>query len=179
MNRIIKQIIGGVATLVVGVIFLSVFTVSFVSNNQKKENYVETTATVVDHLYNDEGLSAYIVEYEVDGRKYNKASNSYSSIFTPLGTGIKIYYNEDNPNDAVWGTDINNIIFIIIGIVFTLVGLVFFINSFKAYKAKVEERDNLIKQSMQNNQDTQNNQNVQTNPNNQQIEEINLSDINK
>lgn len=180
MSRIIKLIIEGGVVLIIWGGFLTHYIINYISINQKKEDYVETTATVVDYSYNYEEFSANIVEYEVDGKTYNKTSDSYSYIQTPLGTGIKIYYNPDDPNDAIWATEGGNIIVIIVNGIFLIAVLSVLIRTInKAYKMKKEERDNLIKQSMQNNQYTQNNQNVQTNPNNQQIEEINLSDINK
>ena len=127
--------------LIFGLIFLAVgIGVLFMGFSQKEvydeknASYIETTAYVVDYNYNDDGLQAIVVEYEVDGETYTKASNTYSSMAKTLGTAVQIKYNPDLPKDAIWVNDSNNIVMPIFGGVFSLSGLFIMVQGFKRKK---------------------------------------------
>lgn len=99
--------------------------------NEKNETYIETNSKVVDYTYNDEGLQAIIVEYVVDGQTYKKYSNTYSTAAQSIGTEVSIKYNPNNPNDAIWTVDSNNIVLPLFGIAFLLIGIFIMFTSFK------------------------------------------------
>lgn len=133
--------------LILGLIFLAVgIGVLFMGASQKEAydaknaTYIETTAIVVDYDYNSDGLQAIIVEYEVDGEKYTKISNTYSNMAKPLGTEVQVKYNPDLPKDAIWVNDSNNIVMPIFGGAFSFFGVLAMFAGFKKKKRpEIEE----------------------------------------
>lgn len=106
------------------------FSVSSIKTyNDKNETFKPVVATVVDYNQNDEGLQAIVVEYEVDGETYRKASNSYSNMPKSIGSTVEVKYNPLNPKDAIWVNDSTNIIMPLIGGVFALIGVIIIISS--------------------------------------------------
>lgn len=97
--------------------------------NEKSEIFKPAIATVVDYNQNSEGLQAIVVEYEVGGETYRKASNSYSNMPKSIGSTVEIKYNPLNPKDAIWVNDSTNIIMPLVGGLFVLVGFIIIISS--------------------------------------------------
>ena len=61
-----------------------------------------------------------------------------------IGTEVPIKYNPNNPKDAIWVSDSNNIVLPIAGVAFTLVGIFFIVLTVKIEKKKktIEEQTN-------------------------------------
>ena len=132
------EILFGLVFALVG-IGLLVYSISTIkSYNEKNKTYTETTSVVVDYARDDEGLEAIIVEYTVNGKAYRKQSNSYSNIPKSIGTQVKVKYNPNDPNDAIWVNDSANIVLPLAGGLFALVGIIVVIISVKKMKS---ERD--------------------------------------
>ena len=72
-----------------------------------------------------------IVEYEVDGRKYRKESNDYSTVYRSIGDQVLIQYNPNNPSDAIWKNDNGNIIVPIVAGLFVIAGIIVVVRYFK------------------------------------------------
>ena len=124
------------AIIGIGLLAYSVSTIK--SYNEKNKTYKEITSVVVDHVQNDEGLEAIIVEYTVDGRAYRKQSNSYSNMPKSTGTKVQIKYNPNNPNDVIWLNSSTNIVLPLVGGLFALVGIIVVISNAKKMKSKKE-----------------------------------------
>ena len=92
----------------------------------KQNTYTETTAYIVDYegceLENGSGIR-YIAEYEVDKRKYRVAENGCSNIPKNNKKEVKVKYNPENPEDAVFSGDISHYLIPAISIVFIIGGI--------------------------------------------------------
>ena len=120
-----------IVLIVMGIIFflagigIGIFTVHKI-NDYKEHNktYTEIVSKVVNYKYNDEHtLRAIIIEYEVDGTTYQKASNTYSKFPKKIGTEVKIKYNPSNPKEMIWSNDSDNIVLPIVSVAITLIGV--------------------------------------------------------
>ena len=131
-----KGLIIGIVVLIIG-IGLGIFSYfNIKSYNEKDKTYKEAEAVIVDYNYeidtdNGDELRAIIVEYEVDGRKYRKESDSYSTITKSIGDKVMVKYNPNNPSDAIWKSDSSNIIVPIVSGLFVLVGIFVVVKYFK------------------------------------------------
>lgn len=129
-----QSMVIGIVVLLIG-IGLLVYSFLFNSNySEKSRNYVETDAEVIGYHNNSEGLQAIVVEYVVDGKQYEKISNSYVDNPLLVGTTVRIKYNKDDPSDMIFVNDSSTIVFPIVGGIFTVIGLIFFISSAKKRK---------------------------------------------
>lgn len=138
------EILFGLIFVVVGIVLLYFAISSIKTYNEKSKTFIEITSTIVDYKYNDEGLQAIVVEYVVDGETYQKISNTYTNMPKSIGTEVPIKYNPNNPKDAIWVSDSNNIVLPIVGVAFTLVGIFFIVLTVKNEKKKktIEEQTN-------------------------------------
>ena len=122
-----KNKIIGIIVLFLG-IGVCVFSVSNFKNTKfKKENYVETTAYVVDYeqCELDDGYGTrFIAEYEVDKRKYRITENGCSNAPIKTKSEVKIKYNPDNPSEAIFANDISHYLLPAVGIVFVICGII-------------------------------------------------------
>lgn len=131
-----KGLIIGIVALLVG-IGLGIFSYfNIKSYNEKDKTYKDTEAVIVDYNYeidtdNGDELRAIIVEYEVDGRKYRKESDSYSTITKSIGDKVMVKYNPNNPSEAIWKSDSSNIIVPIVSGLFVIVGIFVIVKYFK------------------------------------------------
>ena len=131
-----KGLIIGIVVLIIG-IGLGIFSYfNIKSYNEKDKTYKEAEAVIVDYNYeidtdNGDELRAIIVEYEVDGRKYRKESDSYSTITKSIGDKVMVKYNPNNPSEAIWKSDSSNIIVPIVSGLFVLVGIFVVVKYFK------------------------------------------------
>lgn len=143
-SNIWQKILFGLIFVVVGIVLLYFAISSIKTYNEKSKTFIEITSTIVDYKYNDEGLQAIIVEYVVDGETYQKISNTYTNMPKSIGTEVPIKYNPNNPKDAIWVSDSNNIVLPIAGVAFTLVGIFFIVLTVKNEKKKktIEEQTN-------------------------------------
>lgn len=180
-----QGVLFGLIFAIVGIALLCFAVSSIKSYNKKNETFVETTSKVVDYRYDDDGLQAIVVEYVVDGRTYQKVSNSYSNMPKSIGTEVSVKYNPDNPQDAIWTSDSSNIILPIVGFIFTLVGIIVVIFSIKNGKNQRMIEDQAVEQpnGLYNNIDVQSqmnnfnhqNSNVDVNNSNSQNNNINTN----
>lgn len=138
-----QGILFGLLFVLVGVIFSFLAITTIKTYNEKNKTFIETTSKVVDYNYNDEGLQAIVVEYVVDGQTYEKASNAYSNMPKSIGTEVSIKYNPNNPKDAIWVSDSNNIILPAVGVGFTLIGIIMIIFNIRNSKKQhlIEEQE--------------------------------------
>lgn len=143
-SNIWQKILFGLIFVVVGIVLLYFAISSIRTYNEKSKTFIEITSTIVDYKYNDEGLQAIVVEYVVDGETYQKISNTYTNMPKSIGTEVPIKYNPNNPKDAIWVSDSNNIVLPIAGVAFTLVGIFFIVLTVKNEKKKktIEEQTN-------------------------------------
>ena len=143
-SNIWQKILFGLIFVVVGIVLLYFAISSIKTYNEKSKTFIEITSTIVDYKYNDEGLQAIVVEYVVDGETYQKISNTYTNMPKSIGTEVPIKYNPNNPKDAIWVSDSNNIVLPIAGVAFTLVGIFFIVLTVKNEKKKkiIEEQTN-------------------------------------
>ena len=133
-----KTLIIGIVCLLIG-IALGVYSFFSIKNHdEQSKTFIETNSVVVDYKIdvdeNGEELRAIIVEYEVDGRKYRKESNDYSTIYRSIGDNVLIQYNPNNPTEAIWKNDTGNIIVPIVAGLFVIVGIIVIIQYFKSRK---------------------------------------------
>lgn len=107
-------------------IWLLIYSMSNISDYaDKNKSYVDADSVVVDYKYDYDGLKAIIVEYVVNGKRYTKTSDSYSSSPKNKGEVVKIKYNPNNPSDAIWRYDETNILFPLFSVVSIVVGAIF------------------------------------------------------
>lgn len=132
----ITSIIVGVIIVFIGVFMLTFSISSIKSYNDKSKTYIETVSKVVDYKYSGDQERTPIVEYEVNGIRYEKTHNTSSANPLPLGTQVRLKYNPNDPTDAIWVNDASNIFLPIAGSVFTLIGLVVTIGSIKEQFSK-------------------------------------------
>ena len=129
-------------TLIIGILFfvlgiaLGIYSfISIKNHDEKAKTYIESNSVVVDYNYdvneNGDELRAIIVEYEVDGRKYRKESNDYSTVYRSIGDRVLIQYNPNNPSDAIWKNDNGNIIVPIVAGLFVIAGIIVVVRYFK------------------------------------------------
>lgn len=127
-----KGIFLGLAFIIMGIGLLVVAVMQMDKINNKKETYIETTATVVAYAHNTNDLEAIIVEYQVDGNSYRKQSNTYSIMPKAKGAKVQVKYNPNDPSDAIFVHDSSNIVFPLVGIVFILAGIFAFIRGIRS-----------------------------------------------
>lgn len=132
----ITSIIVGVIIVFIGVFMLTFSISSIKSYNDKSKTYIETVSKVVDYKYSGDQERTPIVEYEVNGIRYEKTHNTTSTNPLPLGTHVRLKYNPNDPTDVIWVNDASNIFLPIAGSVFTLIGLVVTIGSIKEQFSK-------------------------------------------
>ena len=130
------KILFGLIFTIIGIAILCFASSSINTYNEKNATFTETTSKVVDYKYDDDGLQAIIVEYVVNGRTYQKVSNSYSNMPKSIGTEVSIKYNPNDPQDIIWTSDSTNIILPIVGITFTLIGIAILIYGIISGKKK-------------------------------------------
>ena len=133
-----------VSLVVVGILFIVfgfiIILRGYSKNNyirkiQNSKNYEKTIGTVVCDAYHmhdsTEQMRAVtpIVEYQVNGETYetcNSQFNTYGEL--PVDTKVYLWYNKNNPTEAVLGTELkSNLFYNIFGIYFILSGICFII----------------------------------------------------
>lgn len=98
--KIIAAIFG-----VVGAVFLAIAGFTFYSQLQFIENSTLISGRVIRMAVNSEGLSAPVIEYEWDGKKWLYASSTYSKPPAyEAGEEVPVYVNRDNPGQVVIDT---------------------------------------------------------------------------
>lgn len=118
----------GIVFFLVGVLLVIVSTVIFVGNKQFEANSEKTMAVITEiDTYrtrsNGETETRHdvFIEYEVDGKTYNRELNNYSSSMYE-GKEIEVMYNPDNPADARADDGFAWVILAIMGLVFGVIG---------------------------------------------------------
>ncbi len=142
-----QKILVGLIFTIIGIAILCFASASIKTYNEKNATFTETTSKVVDYKYDDDGLQAIIVEYVVNGRTYQKVSNSYSNMPKSIGTKVSIKYNPNDPQDAIWTSDSANIILPIVGIVVTLIGVAILIYGIISGKKKKNIEEKTVEQT--------------------------------
>ena len=105
------------------------------------KDYVKIEAVVIGYDTDEKGQKAEIVEYEVNGKKYNVTSPNYFSDPDELGEKETIIYNSKNPSEAEFDSIHADLIEILGGIVCFIGGIIFTIIGFsKRKKAKRPNR---------------------------------------
>ena len=106
-------------------------------NVNMSHNNISTSTSFKAHVMLDENDRIVSCgEYVVDGETYQKISNTYTNMPKSIGTEVPIKYNPNNPKDAIWVSDSNNIVLPIAGVAFTLVGIFFIVLTVKNEKKK-------------------------------------------
>ena len=94
-------IIGGVVSLIVGIIIILIGYKISIDNEEKSKKYTEVDATIVEYAEktNDRGTKLYaiIVQYEVEDINYKLQSKVYNSNPKKIGEIVKVKYNPENP----------------------------------------------------------------------------------
>lgn len=138
-NKVIMaKILGGMFMFLMGALFLGV--IVFVSNKEK--GYVETKGVVVDYFEKydyEDNVYMYkeIVKYTVNGETYTVTGSASSTHPKKIGSVVKIEYDPNNPEKAVFGAKERNWIFGVVGTVLLLGGPCMFVVGIKdriAYK---------------------------------------------
>lgn len=135
MFRIIKTFLTSVVLIVIGVV------VSFYGNKilnefiDKKDPFVEVTATVIDYDYagSEDGSAYTIYEYNVGGIDYKVYSSVKSTSLPAIGDTLTLKYNPSNPTEVVFLNGSNYVVmfagagFVLAGIfgLFRCIGLCF------------------------------------------------------
>lgn len=104
---------------ILGVAFIVIAVLAFISAKNKQETYVETTAVITDFDRDDYPYVAYTVY----GKEY-ETRLSYSSSTMRLGQEMKIAYDPENPYDVMatgFGAYLISIVFGFIGIIFVII----------------------------------------------------------
>ena len=115
-----KQLIGAVTALVLGIILI-VF--GFVSRH-KQNDYTETDA-VITNIETEPGTGdesdthRVFVKYTVDGKEYNEELDSYKSSYR-IGDTIKVKYDPADPGNVTSSGFFIVIILFVIGGILTL-----------------------------------------------------------
>lgn len=122
------KLVFGIIFIIIGVLLLKFSISSNKTYKEKDATFIPITSKVVSYATNSDGLQAIIVEYEVDGNKYTKQSNTYSSMPKSIGTEVGVKYNPDNPNDAIWEKDSTGTILFIVSVVFIVAGAIVIIS---------------------------------------------------
>ena len=138
-----QKILFGLIFTIIGIAILCFASSSINTYNEKNATFTETISKVVDYKYDDDGLQAIIVEYVVNGRTYQKVSNSYSNMPKSIGAEVSIKYNPNDPQDIIWTSESANIILPIVGIAFTLIGIAILIYGIISGKKKKYWRKNV------------------------------------
>ncbi len=133
----------GIVFLLVGVLLVIVSIITFVGNKQFEANAETVMATITEidtYRTRSNGKNKtrhdVFIEYEVDGKTYNRELNYYTSSMYE-GKEIEVMYNPDNPADARADENIASIILVFMGLIFGSVGGgLFFANVFAGSKRK-------------------------------------------
>lgn len=105
----------GIGMLIGGIVLGNAF-------NEKKNNWVETTAIIEDIQYYGRDEHRVIVQYEVNGRTMEARLDSYDSSMYE-GDEVAIFYDPQNPsNISATSQQIANWILLGMGVIFTLIG---------------------------------------------------------
>lgn len=90
---------------VVGSIFIAIAGVTFYNQSQSIEKSSLITAQVIRMEVNSEGLSAPVIEYEWEGKKWLYASSTFSKPPAyQLDEKVPVYVNRENPGEIVVNT---------------------------------------------------------------------------
>ena len=121
-DRLAFVILGGVFA------FMGFIMMGLIGGQFTGKNLIETPAMICEHINND-GLTGYVLEYQVNGVIYTTPSDYFSNVdVRPVGSFIDIKLNPDKPEEIV----VNNltksnkwffIFFIAVGIGLVLLGL--------------------------------------------------------
>lgn len=124
----------GIIFLIVGLVLSTLTVINYKNYFTRKQNYIPIDAVVVgfdktEHIGDDENPSYYmytpIVEFEVDGSRYQVHSSTYARYpAEELGDIVKIRYNKNNPKDVIFEKDSSLVIGTICSLAFTLAGLI-------------------------------------------------------
>src|SRR3989338_5680768 len=121
--------------LLFGAAFVSAGLIGFRSLGvDERWERVSGVVTDVISQREDEGtLYAPVVGYEVDGRPYEVASRSRSSVYPTLGASREVAYNPNRPDQAKLvegvGVKLFFLIFLLVGGMFVVIGPTFFLQS--------------------------------------------------
>lgn len=121
---------GGLGFVVLGGVFtfMGFIMMNLTSGGFASKKFIEIPALICEH-FDEDGLTGYVLEYQVNGKVYKTPNNHFSNIdIHPVGTFIDIKVNPDNPEEIIVNnlTKSNKIlfgIFIIVGILVLMLGL--------------------------------------------------------
>lgn len=114
-----------------------------VSENKIIKNYKETSGVLVDYVdcsYNENGETCLgLYEYEIDGVAYS-VKNNVSTNPEYLEKKTKIYYDENNPEEALIKTNFLDLLWSVglVIIVFTLIPIIIVLFIFKKANKAVD-----------------------------------------
>lgn len=118
-----KSFIIAIIFIVAGIVMSYQSVIYINSYNKKTGSFIETKAQVVDYEndHSDYPYSA-IVEYTVDGKAYRLTSDVKTNYPKNKGTYVYIKYNPNNPEDAIFVSNKNLIIYPASSLVFFSLG---------------------------------------------------------
>lgn len=114
-----------------------------VSENKIIKNYKETSGVLVDYVdcsYNENGETCLgLYEYEIDGVVYS-VKNNVSTNPEDLEKKAKVYYDENNPEEALIKTNFLDLLWSVglVIIVFTLIPIIIVLFIFKKANKAVD-----------------------------------------
>lgn len=126
----------GIVFTIIGILFILSFFFIAKTIEKKTENFVEIQSVICEiDKSGEEDHKSFIVQYSVDGKKYEADTNFYSSTMS-LGDELAVRYNPNNPNEIFLSDyDFMGYIFYGLGGLFALLGIIFLFVSF-ANKSK-------------------------------------------
>lgn len=112
----------------------------------------ETVATIYSEMYNKGGTSNLykpVAYYFVDGKKYVYVNNFYENgiLSDNLGSTFEIYYDEQNPSNAIKKDNSIDILVLVVGIVLIVMGSCGFVGFIRSKDEEAEKQSVEIKNS--------------------------------
>lgn len=125
------NIIAGIILFLLGVFSLIVC----LFGSSPEDYYINTTATVINYVYNDYNLNSEILEYTVDDVTYESYLDKYDDVLLEIGSSVDIMYNPDNPEEIVESDyQSDNTTLLLFAVVFVIMGLLLIIISIRRIK---------------------------------------------
>lgn len=131
----------GIVFTIIGILFILSFFFIAKAIEKRTENFIETKSVICEiDKSGKEDHKSFIVQYSVDGKKYEADTNLYSSTMS-LGDELAVRYNPNNPSEIFLSDyDFLGYVFYGLGGLFTLLGIIFLLISYaKKSKFKLSE----------------------------------------
>lgn len=130
--------------ILAGILFTGIGLYSYISEHNKTKNFDSTTATLKDFPFcrydDDTEICEALYEYQVNGVTYTVSPDLQSNP-SSFKTTETVYYNPNNPSDAIIYANCETLI-ITGGIILAVIITIFIVVNVKIFKANKVKKEN-------------------------------------